>query len=428
MGTRNLTLTALVLALAHPLAAAQMPAGTDSLLHRLTVEAITSAPAILRSAALGRATSIRVRAAGALPDPRVSVGVMDLTLPRFGFRESDFTEIDVELSQQFPWPGTLGLQTRAARALAREAAAQTSTLRRTAAVRVAVLYYRLRFVVTAKRTLARQGNLLQSAVDISTARYGTGSVPQSDPLQARIALARLETEEAALLAEESGLRADLRAVRGIRGLEQLSVPPIDADSVHAILEDAASRHAAHLAMDDPLTGHPRLEARRAELEATEERAGIEALAGRPDFEVMARYGARPLGSDFFSAFVGVRLPLWAGRKQRLLAQATRFDAEAAQRGLEEDQDALRAELERTLAVAAAGATRLSLLVDRVLPVAREAVEAALRGYRTGRTDFLSLLTAEDAQYRAQLEATQVAAEHLTHLVMLEQLLEPEDAR
>ncbi|MEO7986350.1 MAG: TolC family protein [Gemmatimonadales bacterium] len=405
----------------------QSSAGTDSLLHRLTTEAIASAPAILRSDALSRAALTRIRPAGALPDPMVNVGVMDLTLPRFGFRESDFTEVDIEISQQFPWPGTRGSQTRAARATARGAGAETSMLRRDVAVRVATLYYRLRYVVTAEQTLARQRGLVETAVEISTERYGTGSVPQSDPLQARIALARLVTERAALEAEESGIQADLRAVRGVRGSEQLAVAPIDADSVAALLEGADSQHAALLSLTDPLATHPRLSARRAEIEAAEETARTEALSGRPDFEVSTRYGARPLGSDFFSAFVGVRIPLWAGRKQKLLAQASSIDAEAAQRGLEEEQVALAAELERTLADARAGALRLRLLVSSVLPLTREGVGAALRGYRTGQSDFLSVFTAVDTHYRAQLEAAEVAAEHLTDLVMLEQLLEPEDA-
>ena len=236
----------------------QTPAGTDSLLKRLTAEAIASAPAILRSDALSRAASTRVRPAGALPDPMVNVGVMDLTLPRFGFRESDFTEVDFELSQQFPWPGTLGSQTRAARAAARGASAETSVLRRDVAVRVATLYYRLRYIITAEQILAKQRGLVETAVEISTARYGTGSVPQSDPLQARIALARLVTERAALVAEESGVRADLRAVRGVRGSDAFrwlrSMPTASRRSrwrrCAASSAPVGQRHA-------PLT-HPRL--------------------------------------------------------------------------------------------------------------------------------------------------------------------------
>jgi len=407
--------------------AAQIPVRGDTLLHRLTAEAATVAPAVLRSATLARAAATRIRPAGALPDPMLNVGVMDLTLPRFGFRESDFTEVDIQLTQQFPWPGTLGAQTRAARAMARGATAETAMLRRDLAVRIALLYYRLRYIVAARETLVRQRALLQSAVEISTARYGTGSVPQSDPLQARVALARLETEEAALAGEESGLRADLRAVRGIRGPEQLAVAPIAADTVAALVLNVQAEHTVHLALADPLASHPRLGVRRAVIEAADQTARAEALTARPDFEITTRYGARPLGADFFSAFVGIRVPLWSGRKQRLLAQAARIESEAAQRGLDEEQAALTADLERTLADARAGAARLSLLVERVLPLTREGVDAALRSYRTGQTDFQSVLTAEDARYRAELEAAGVAAEHLTHLVMLEQLLEPEPA-
>ncbi len=403
----------------------QSPAGTDSLLQRLTAEAQASAPALLRSDAMSRAASARVRPAGALPDPMVTLGVMDLTLPRFGFRESDFTEVDVEVSQQFPWPGTLSSQTRAARAMARGAEAETSALRREIAVRVAMLYYRLRYIATAKQTLTRQRTLVESAVDISTARYGTGSVPQTDPLQARIALARLVTEQSSLQAEETGLQADLRAARGTRGAEQVLVAPIDVDSVAAILEDAEAGHALHLSQADPLATHPRMEARQAAIEAAEATVRAEALSARPDFEVSTRYGARPLGADFFSAFVGIRVPLWAGRKQRLLTEAARIDAEAARRGFDEEQATLTSELERTLADARAGAIRLRLLASSVLPLTREGVGAALRGYRTGQNDFLSVFAALDTHYRAELEATEVAAEHLTHLVMLEQLLEPE---
>ncbi len=406
-------------------AGGQSPTPGDSLLLRLTAEAIASAPAVLQSDARARAAAIRIRPAGTLPDPLLTLGVMDLTLPRFGFHSSDFTEVDVEVSQQFPWPGSLGARTGAARAMARGADAETSMLRREVVVRVAMLYYRLRYVITAQQSLAAQRILLESAVEISTARYGTGSAPQSDPLQARIAFARLVTEQVSLQAEESGLRADLRAARGMQEREDLPVLPLDPDSVVVALKDEALGHAPHLTLADPLATHPRLEVRHSEIDAADATARAEELSARPDFEVSTRYGARPLGSDFFSAFVGIRIPLRAGRNQRQLAQAARLDADAAQRGLEADHAALGAELERALADARAGAVRLRLLVSSVLPLTREGVGAALRDYRTGQSDFLSVFAALDTNYHAELEAAEVAADHLTHLIMLEQLLEPE---
>ena len=401
----------------------QDPTRSDTVLARLTAEAVTANAGLSADQARARAATARIRAAGALPDPMLTTGVMDLALPRFAFHESDFTEVDVELSQEFPWFGTLGARTRAATAEARMRGADVLTRRRDIVLRTAELYYRLRYVVAAETILARQRALLETGVEISTTRYATGSVGQSDPLQARVARARLDTEAAALGAEDAGLRAQLRALRNVREADSVRVDPIDANGVYTALEHSeAHRIAEQGDADSILLTHPRLESRRAAVDVAEATARVEALGARPDFTLMTRYGARPLGSDFFSAFVGVRVPIWAGRKQHRLAEAARNDAIAARAALTDETQALSAELARVRADAEAGRVRLRLLATQVVPSAEMTAEAALRGYRVGQVDFLNVLAVEDALYRARLDAAQVAAEHLTHLVMLQQLL------
>jgi cobalt-zinc-cadmium efflux system outer membrane protein len=401
----------------------QDPTRSDTVLARLTAEAVAANAGLTAEQARARAATARIRAAGALPDPMLNTGVMDLTLPDFAFHESDFTEVDVELSQEFPWFGTLGARTRAVGAEARMRGADVRTRRRDIVVRTAELYHRLRYLAAAEAILARQRALLGTGVEISTTRYATGSVGQSDPLQARVARARLDTEAAALAAEDAGVRADLRALRNVRGADSVPAEPINAESVYTALEHTeAHRIGEQGGADSVLLAHPRLESRRAAIEGAEATARVEALGARPDFTLMTRYGARPLGSDFFSAFVGVRLPLWAGRKQHRLAEAARDEAVAARAALTDETQALTAELVRLRADAQAGQVRLQLLVTQVVPSAEATLEAALRSYRVGQVDFLNVLAVEDALYRARLDAAQVAAEHLTHLVMLRQLL------
>ena len=409
----------------------QDPATSDTVLARLTAEAVAANPAIASRRALAVAATARVRAAGALPDPMLNLGVMDLTLPHFGFRESDFTEVDVELSQEFPWPGTLGARTAAARAAAQARGADVDARQRDVIVRTAELYYRLRYLVTARATLDRQRDLLSAGVEISTTRYATTTAPQSDPLQARVALSRLDAEGADLAAQEAEVRARLRALRNVAGPDSLSVEPIrpelvlaEAESTAAVGGDGAVASPA----SDSLSEHPRLAARRAEIEAAEQTARVERLGARPDFTVMTRYGARPLGSDFFSAFVGVRIPLYAGRKQLRLADAARADADAARAALAGEQADLAEEIRAVQAQIGAEATRLRLLAGQVVPAAQAIVDASLRGYRVGKVEFLTVLATEDALYRARLDAARVAAEYLTHLVAREQLVAPEDAQ
>jgi len=406
---------------AQPAAGHQM-APPDTLLARLTMEAVAANPALNGSRAVSRAALTRVSAAGALPDPKLTIGVMDLTLPRFAFRESDFTEVDVEISQEFPWPGTLGARVAAARAQARAREAMVSNRQRDLTVRTAEQYYRLRYVVTARHTLARQRRLLSTGVDIAIARYASTSAPQGDPLQARVALARLDTEEASLTAEEEELRAGLKALRNVEGPDSLVIEPIrlSPDSL-GHLEGAGPSTG----VGDTLPEHPRLLARRSEIEAAEHAVRVEALGARPDFTIMARYGGRPLGADFFSAFVGIRVPLYSGRKQSRLAEASRAEAEASRAAFAGERAALREAIRTTQARIESEARRLDLLTRQVIPASREAVEATLRSYRVGQVEFLTVLAAQDALYRAELDAARAAAEQRIHLVMLEQLVTPE---
>jgi outer membrane protein TolC len=350
----------------------------------------------------------------------LTVGVMDLTLPRFAFRESDFTEVDVEISQEFPWPGTLGARTAAARAGARAREAMVSSRQRDLTVRIAEQYYRLRYVITARNTLARQRRLLTTGVDIATARYASTSAPQGDPLQARVALARLDTEEASLAAEDEELRAGLKALRNATGPDSLAIEPMPLSPDSLVHLQGTGPHVG-----DSLPEHPRLLVRRAEIEAAQHAVRVEELGARPDFTLMARYGGRPLGADFFSAFVGIRVPLYAGRKQHRLAEAGRADAEASRAALAEEYAGLREAIRTMHARIASEGRRLDLLTRQVIPASREAVEATLRSYRVGQVEFLTVLAAQDMLYRAELDAARAAAEHLTHLVMLEQLVTPE---
>ena len=402
---------------------AQSPPPTDSVLARLTAEAVKANPSLEASRAMERAAISRIRPAGALPDPMLMAGVMDLTLPKFGFRESDFTEVDVELSQEFPWPGSLGARTQVARAEARRADADVAARRREIVVQTAELYYRLRYVVTARATLLRQRRLLATAVEVATARYATTSAPQSDPLQARVAVARLDAEDADLAEQQAKVGAQLKALRNVRGPERLTIELLRPETVPLRLHEAQPE--SDLAPDS-LPEHPRLAARRAALDAAERTVRVERLGARPDFSITTRYGARPLGADFFSAFVGIRVPLWAGRKQSRLADAARADADAARAELAEETAALEADFEVARAGIASGEARLRLLITQVIPSARETVSAVLRSYRVGQAPFLNVLAAEDSLYRAELEATMVTAEHLTRLVMLQQLLLKED--
>ncbi len=395
----------------------------DSGLQSLVAEALAQNPTIAQRQAAVRAASLRIRPAGSLPDPMLTVGVMDLVLPHFDFNQSDFTEADVELSQEIPWPGSLGARSGVMRAAAAGARAEEGTVRRELTSAMAVAYSRLGYTVTALETLRHQRELLEAAVQLSTTRYATGAAPQSDPLQAKLARDRLRSEEFVL---ESDRIAALAAVNALRNRAPGDSVPVTAIDLAALRAGAAPQPPADSLVARALATHPRLTARRAAIDQATRTIQVERLGARPAFTLSARYGYRPVAfgfkfPDFFSAFVGVRLPIWAWRKQNRLADAARADSTGAAAGLRDAELQLSREVTEAAARVQASQQRLALLVDGVLPNARGTVESVLRSYQVGRAEFLTLLSVEDARYRAELEAVAVAADYQAQLVMLRQL-------
>src|SRR5437867_4519180 len=427
MQVRQLILAAssLVIAGASPAFGQGSPVSVvgDSSLESLVAEALARNPTVAQRQAAVRAATLRIRPAGTLPDPMLTLGVMDLVLPHFQFNQSDFTEADVELSQEIPWPGALGARSGVVRAAAADARAEEGSLRRDVTTAMAVAYYRLGYTATALETLRHQRDLLEAAVQLSTTRYATGAAPQSDPLQAKLARDRLRSEAFALESERIAALAAVNALRNRAPGDTVPVTSIDAAALRA---GAATQPPADSLVALALAAHPRLAARRAAVDATTRPIQVERPGARPRFTLTLRYGYRPRAfnvdsPDFFSAFVGLRLPVWAWRKQNRLADAARADSNGAVAGLRDAELQLSREVTEAAARVQASQQRLALLVDGVLPNARGTVESVLRSYEVGRAEFLTLLSVEDAGYRAELEAVAVAADYQSQLVMLREL-------
>src|SRR6266568_3116888 len=388
-----LTASALVIAGAGPARAQDTaPVPGDSGLQSLVAEALLRNPTVAQRQAAVRAATLRIRPAGSLPDPMLTVGVMDLVLPHFEFNQSDFTEADVELSQEIPWPGALGARSGVMRAAAAGARAEEGTVRRDLTTAMAVGYYRLGYAVTALETLRHQRELLEAAVQLSTTRYTTGAAPQSDPLQAKLARDRLRSEEFALESERIAALAAVNALRNRAPGDSVPVTSIDPATLRAV---AAPQPPADSLVALALATHPRLAVRRAAVHAATRTIQVERLGARPDFTLTLRYGYRPRAfnfnfPDFFSAFVGLRLPVWAWRKQNRLADAARADSTGAAAGLRDAELQLSREVAEAAARVQASQQRLALLVDGVLPNARGTVESVLRSYQVGRAEFLTL--------------------------------------
>ena len=379
----------------------QAQAPTDTL--RL-VEAIALAreanPGLIAVRLQADAAARRPSQAGALPDPQLTLGLVNRPLNGFGTDEM-MTMNTVGVTQMLPWPGKQGYGADRSRALAEAIQLDAADLERQIAARVAAAYADMAATDRTITILTRTRALLDGFLSVSQTRYAVGETPQQDVLQAQVAVARM-TEDVTVMEEERvALAARFNALLGRPAtvpVPALTLPPPggalpSADSLMAL---ATARRPALLAAQERV--------RAAEAGYRQARREL-----YPDLMLSVEYGQRPQYDDMLSVMVGVSVPLWAGGRQLPMRQemeAMRASEDAMARDLANETYAmlteLRAEAER--------ARRLTTLYERdILPQARAAVEAALSAYRVGTADYMTLVDSEMTVNRYETEIVRLAA-------------------
>ncbi|MGE0353892.1 MAG: TolC family protein [Gemmatimonadales bacterium] len=383
-------------------AAAQHPV-SDTLRLPAALEAARSANPMLQAARLrGDAAAERVAPAGALPDPQLTLGLMNRPLDGFGTAEP-MTMNQVQLSQMIPWPGTLSRRRDEQRHLALAASLDSRDLDAQVAARVAVSYYRVAYLDRALVRMAATRGLLRDFLQTAQTRYTVGTGLQQDVLQAQVAVARMTADIATTEAERLAVAARLNALLG-RGA-QAAVPALD------LPETTLPLPAPDSLMTLAVARRPALEAARARIDAADAAYRAARRASWPDLMIAAAYGQRPQYTDMATLMLGISLPLRTGARQtpernEMLALRSMREAEA--RDLSNEIFAqiteLRAEAERAR-------TLVDLYRTDILPQAQAAVESALASYRVGQVDYMTLLDSEMTLNRYAVERYRLLAEY-----------------
>jgi len=331
-----------------------------------------------------RAALARFPQETSLDDPMLEYGIAPASV---GSSRVD-TGQRVVLSQAFPFPGKLALRGEIALAEAEAKASDHAAVRLRLATLASLLYddYYL-----GHRTLEIQAAhraLLAELREIATVRYEAGEASQQDPLQA-------EVEEAHVLHDETVARTALRIVAEQmntllhRGPELgLPPPPLSLAPPEPAARDRATVIARALAQrPDLMASEQRVRAREAEV-------GLARREFLPDVKLMGTYDSFWEESEL-QPMLGIELnvPLRLERRRAAL--------EEAEASLERERSE-RASLDDEVSLSVASALDrveeahhlFALYRDRLLPAARDQVEAARAAFETGRSDFPALVEAE----------------------------------
>ncbi|HQR52972.1 MAG TPA: TolC family protein [Burkholderiales bacterium] len=393
-------------------AAAPPPAAGDTTpapLAALIDEALQANPEVRAARREIDAAEQRVAPAGALNDPMLEVGVLNLPVNTFSFRQDDMTMKMIGVGQRLPYPGKRQLREEVAREDA-EASRQRAreTVNRT--VRdVRVAYYGLALNATTTRLVRRNRDTLEQLVRIAQSQYAVGQGSQADVLKGELQRSGMAEELIRLARAQKEVAGELDAALGRPPGHRVVVPQPLALASAPLPPPAATDH-------DAIAAQPQLLGLQSRIARSQKVLALAEKDYYPDFDFKFAYGQRDRAqdgayrSDMVIFTVAINLPVW--RDTKLGPQVAEAEAMRGQALdlFEAQRNDILMQLHHQAAVAEESLASARLYESTILPQARLAVEASLAAYRVNRLGFRDVLDSQMTVFNAEIaQATAVAA-------------------
>lgn len=352
--------------------------------------------------AAAQAAGHRIELAGALDDPMLSLGAA----PRSSGRSLDF-------SQRFPWPGTLKAREDVARHEASATDFDVGVERLTLASAAKSAFAEWYFSTRGLEINQRVQSLVEELIATAETRYTAGRASQQDVLQAEVEHAELETQKLELL------RAQTAAQARINGL--LNRAPDDPLPTAAAIQTPRPALNAEGLGSLALSRHPELRRLDAEIAAAESRVTVARKAFFPDLEIRAGYNEMWADPDMRPMLgVSINVPFDRGKRQAELNR-TQAERRRAESTLTDQRSQLIADVARARAEVAEAVEAIEIYEQRLLPLARDYLQAAIGDYQSGTGAFLNVITAEQRRFSTELALERTRADYLQRIAELELL-------
>lgn len=379
--------------------------------------AIRGDPWSAQSIQLQRALLDESVAAGALPDPRITLGAANLPTDTFDTGQEGMTQATIGFSQRFPRGNSRNLARDKKRELAESQSFQRENREKLVVRSVTYLWLELWKAQESVRLIESNRGLFEQLADVAEAGYTStmNGSRQQDIIRASLELTRLDDRLTALHSRMETAQEELGEWVGtdtfrLRVSER--IPPNLLNRLPGAALDFS---------DNTLISHSSIRATDQLIDAGAIDIELARQAYKPEWTVSAQYGYRdqaPNGqdrADLFSVGIGFDLPIFTGNRQdrTVSAAIARVEAAKSDRMLQ---------VRRIKAEARAAATRIKRLDDRIrlyeqalLPQTREQANAALSAYNNDDGDFAEAVRARIAELNAQVDFIQMTAERAKNL-------------
>ncbi len=333
---------------------------------------------------------------GALPDPMISLNAMNFPTDTFSRDQEPMTQLQVGISQVFPFPGKLGLKEEAAEYEATAAGHSVDEVRLQLVKNVKSKWWQLYYLDRALETIKNNQALLRQFITVAQTKYETGKGLQQDVLLAQLELSKLLDQEIQLEALRRNQAIKLNILMDRAANEVIVLP----EQVARSMPDVADENVLYQQAE---SSRPLLKKMESKVEAARSRLDLAERDFYPDFKLGVTYGDRtgdnppPMGgarSDFFSVMVGVKVPLYAGRKQSKAVSQRSSELQMNRYALIDEKSMVMAAISSAVTDYQEAKQQFSLYGTGIVPQAQQTVQSMLAGYQVSEVDFLNLVRSQ----------------------------------
>lgn len=363
------------------------------------------------------------KGASSLPDPMLSMGLLNLPTAGFAFDQEPMTQFKVGLAQTFPRGDSLAIKQQQLSYQAEQHPFQREDRKAKIQVAVSTLWLDALKAEQTIRLIKRDRVLFAQLVDIVKASYSSaqGNTRQQDVIGAQLELARLDDRlifvnnqrDLALSNLSEWLPPSVQQAVFETFADTIRLPhlPELSDAMEALLQRADNMSLLQL-----LTDHPALLAIEQSAKAGNTAVQLAKQKYKPQWGVSASYAYRdddPLGqsrSDFFSIGITVDVPLFGHTQQDSAVSASRLSAQAIET---EKRLLLQRMLSKMLGLYQQEVhfqQREKGFLTSILPQTQEHADASLSGYTNDDGDFSEVMRARITQLNAQIDLINIQTE------------------
>lgn len=364
------------------------------------------------------AASNRIEQNSNLPDPMLTLGLMNLPTNSFSFTQEPMTGKVIGLSQAFPFPGKLSEQADVNKKdvdiVEQEIRDSKNEIRKN----LIKSYYELLYVREAINIANSSKALLNNIAEVVRTKYSVSSASQQNILKVELEITNITEKIEDMKSKESSRLSMLNA---------LLLRPEDSPILTPEFPEVIYHHFTVEALVDSSIKHRPFLAGIQEAKQKEVlKQSLAEYGYYPNFNLALQYSFRDRISrtntnlyDFFSVMIGISLPLNYGGKISSKVEETETRQKLYDEQYNMSLQMLRSSFGSSIAKLNSLKERIKLISEGSLLQANENLKTTLTSYQVGNVDFLNVVDAQNSLLKIENDLYRLRTDYLNEIAELE---------